>query len=116
MLGVQLINTTAYHPQSNSMVERCHGQLKAAMWARLDSTEWPNHLPWVLLGLRSAPKEESDISSAELMFGKAMSLSAEFTQCAEPPAEQFLEKQRRMDMPATHPLSYAEVAAKPAGP
>jgi transposase InsO family protein len=35
MLGVQIINTTAYHPQSNGMVDRCHGQLKAALRARL---------------------------------------------------------------------------------
>ncbi len=65
LLGVQLINTTAYLPQSNGMVERCHGQLKAALRARLASTEWPEHLPWVLHGLRTAPKEDSAISSAE---------------------------------------------------
>jgi hypothetical protein len=51
MLGVQIIN--------NGMVERCYGQLKAALWARLESIEWPDHLSWVLLGLRSAPKEDS---------------------------------------------------------
>jgi hypothetical protein len=33
MPGVQLINNTAYHPQSNGMLERCHGQLKAALRA-----------------------------------------------------------------------------------
>ena len=74
LLGAQLITTTAYHPQSNGMVERCHGQLKAALRARLASTEWPEHLPWVLLGLRTAPKEDSAISSAELMFGTPLSL------------------------------------------
>ncbi len=35
MLGVQLINNTAYHPQSNGMLERCHGQMKAALRADL---------------------------------------------------------------------------------
>jgi transposase InsO family protein len=114
MLGVQIINTTAYHPQSNGMVERCHGQLNAALRARLASTEWPDHLPWVLLCLKSAPKEDSAISSAELMFGTMLSLSAEFILSAEPPAEQFHKRLRKMDMPATRPLTYAEVAAKPA--
>jgi hypothetical protein len=92
MLGVKLINTTAYHPQSILHVERCHAQLKAAMRPRLVSTVWPDHLCLVLLGLRSAPKEESAISSAELMFGTTLSPPAEFIQRAEPPAEQFLEK------------------------
>ncbi len=77
LLGVQLINTTEYHPQNNGIVERCHGQLKAALRARLASTEWPEHLPWVLLGLRTAPKEDSAISAAELMFGTPLSLPAE---------------------------------------
>jgi hypothetical protein len=113
LLGVQLINTTAYHPQSNGMVERCHGQLKAALQAWLASREWPEHLPWVLLGLSTAPKEDSAISSAELMFGMLLSLPAEFIQDAEPPAEHFLERLRGMEMPATSPLTYAEVAAKP---
>jgi hypothetical protein len=113
LLGVQLINTTAYHPHSNGMVERCHGQLKAALRAWLASTEWPEHLPWVLLGLRAAPKEDSAISSAEMMLGKLLSLPAEFIQDADPPAEHFLERLRGMEMPATSPLTYAEVAAKP---
>jgi transposase InsO family protein len=113
LLGVQLITTTAYHPQSNGMVERCHGQLKAALRARLAGTQWPEHLPWVLLGLRTAPKEDSAISSAELMFGTALSLPAEFLSSAEPPAEEFLEKLREADMPATRPPTYAEMAARP---
>jgi transposase InsO family protein len=57
MLGVQTINTTANHPQSNAMVERCHGQLKATLWVWLPNTEWPDHLPWVLLGLRSEGRQ-----------------------------------------------------------
>jgi hypothetical protein len=48
------------------------------------------------------------------MFGTTLSLPAEFIQAAEPPAEHFLERLRRTDMPATRPLMYAKVAAKPA--
>ena len=33
-LGVSHMQTTAYHPQSNEMVERFHRQLKAALHAR----------------------------------------------------------------------------------
>ncbi len=33
LLGIKYVQTTAYHPQSNGMVERAHGQLKAALRA-----------------------------------------------------------------------------------
>ncbi len=69
LLGIKHVQTTAYHPLSNGMVERTHGQLKAALRARLAGLRWPEHLPWVLLGLRTAPKEDSGVSAAELVCG-----------------------------------------------
>jgi transposase InsO family protein len=51
LLGIKHLQTTAYHPQFNRMVERTHGQLNAALRARLAGSRWPEHLPWVLLGL-----------------------------------------------------------------
>jgi hypothetical protein len=30
LLGIKHVQTTAYHPQSHGMMERMHGQLKAA--------------------------------------------------------------------------------------
>ncbi|MFN9979825.1 MAG: DDE-type integrase/transposase/recombinase, partial [bacterium] len=68
-LQIQHITTTAFHPCSNGMVERCHRQLKDALRARSAANDWPDHLPWVLLGLRAAPKEDSAISSAEMVLG-----------------------------------------------
>ena len=56
-LGISHHSTTAYHPQSNGMVERFHRQLKDALRARLQGQDWVSQLPWVLLGLRAAPKE-----------------------------------------------------------
>ncbi len=76
LLGVKHVQTTAYHPQSNGMVERAHGQLKAALRSRLAGSRWPEHLPWVLLGLRTAPKEGSGILAAELVYGAALALPA----------------------------------------
>jgi hypothetical protein len=84
LLGIKHVQTTAYHPQSNGMVERTHGQLKAALRARLAGSRWPEHLPWVLLGLRTAPKEDSGILAAELVYGAALALPAEFLSTAEP--------------------------------
>jgi hypothetical protein len=68
-LGIKHVLTTAYHPQSNGMVERVHRQLKDALRAHGAGPAWHSHLPWVLLGLRAAPKEDSAVSSAELITG-----------------------------------------------
>jgi transposase InsO family protein len=91
-LGVEHITTTAYHPQSNGMVERAHRQLKDALRARLAGPAWPDHLPWVLLGLRSAPKENSGVSSAERLYGAPLALPAQFVAAKEPPMRQLLQK------------------------
>jgi len=73
-LGVQHRLTTAYHPQANGMIERFHRQLKDALRSRSASIDWAKHLPWVMLGLRAAPKEDSGLSAAELMFGAPLAL------------------------------------------
>ena len=52
------------------MVERAHRQLKDALRAHEAGADWPDHLAWVLLGLRAAPKESSGLSSAQLVFLK----------------------------------------------
>jgi len=59
-LGVAHTTTTAYHPQANGLVERAHRQLKEALRSRLAGAAWPDHLPWALLGLRAAPKDDRE--------------------------------------------------------
>ena len=48
-LGSKRIRTTAYHPIANGLVEHFHCQLKAALKASLDPTNWVDMLPKVLL-------------------------------------------------------------------
>jgi hypothetical protein len=90
-LGISHHSTTAYHPQSNGMVERFHRQLKDALRACLRGQDWVSQLPWVLLGLRSAPKEKANISSAEMVYRTALTLSGEFL---EAEVERWVEKLR----------------------
>lgn len=77
-LGVQVHRTTAYHPQANGLCERFHRSLKAALRAALSDVGWVDRLPWVLLGLRTAPKEDLDASSAELVLGQPLRIPGEF--------------------------------------
>jgi hypothetical protein len=53
-LGIQHICTTAFHPQSNGLVEHFHRRLKEALKACLAGPAWPSHLPWVMLCLHAA--------------------------------------------------------------
>jgi hypothetical protein len=83
-LGVKMRFTTPYHPQSNGVVERFHRRLKDALRAWSASTDWFQHLPWVLLGLRAPPREDSGISAAKLVYGCPLSLPGQFLSAAEP--------------------------------
>ena len=78
LLGTKLHHTTAYHPQSNSLVERFHRHLKTALRARLSTPNWLDELPWVLLGIRTAPKEDLHCSSAELVYGTPLTVPGDF--------------------------------------
>ena len=78
LLGIQLHHTTAYHPQSNGLVERFHRHLKSSLRARLTGPNWTTDLPWVLLGIRTTLKEDLGCSSAELVYGAPITVPGEF--------------------------------------
>ena len=73
-LGIQTHATTAYHPQSNGLVERMHRQLKAAIRARLTDESWMECLPLVLLGLRLAWRDGPDAAPAQMLYGTMLRL------------------------------------------
>jgi hypothetical protein len=77
LLGVKAVNTCAYRPQANGMIERFHRQLKGALKARLATSDWMDHLPVVLLGIRSAWREGLDAAPAELLYGTPLRLPGE---------------------------------------
>ena len=74
ILGINRIRTTSYHPASNGMIERFHRQLKAALRAYTDQQRWSEYVPVVLLGCRTAIKEDFGYSLAELVLGLPLSL------------------------------------------
>lgn len=75
--GFEHKRTTAYRPACNGLVERFHRQLKAAIVCHANEG-WTESLPWVLLGVRTAFKEDLQSSSAELVYGEPLRLPGEF--------------------------------------
>ena len=78
LLGSKRSRTTSYHPQTNGMVERFHRQLKAALKAQLLPHAWMDSLPLILLGIRTAVKEDISSTAAEMVYGTTLRLPGEF--------------------------------------
>ncbi|XP_017796954.1 PREDICTED: uncharacterized protein K02A2.6-like [Habropoda laboriosa] len=77
LFGAAHLRTTAYHPAANGMVERFHRQLKAAIRC-YQHHRWTDVLPTILLGIRSAWKEDLKSTSAGLVYGQLLRLPGEF--------------------------------------
>ncbi|BHF66082.1 hypothetical protein SprV_0200909600 [Sparganum proliferum] len=78
LLGCSRIRTTAYHPLSNGLVERFHRQLKASLRAHDNPSHWSEHLPLVMLGIRTALKSDLECSAAELVYGTTLRIPGDF--------------------------------------
>ena len=75
LVGFARLRTTAYHPQTNGMIERQHRTLKTAIVAR--GQNWLKSLPIVLLGMRSIPNENGfspsmAVTGSELLLPQLM--------------------------------------------
>ena len=77
-LGCKLVHTTAFHPESNGFLERQHRTLKAALKAQENPRDWFSNLGFVLLGIRSSPKSDFEVSSAQLCLGTSLRLPGQF--------------------------------------
>ena len=79
VIGATHDMTTSYHPQSNGLVERFHRQLKACLMAKMNENErWFHELPIVILGIRTAVKEDLGMSSAHIVYGQPLRLPNAF--------------------------------------
>nr|VZI34709.1 unnamed protein product [Spirometra erinaceieuropaei] len=80
LLGTNRIRTTAYHPQANGLVERFHRQLKTSLMAQPDPSRWSDHLPLVLLSLRSTLKADIGCTAADLVYGTSLRLPGDYVE------------------------------------
>jgi len=90
LLSITHVQTTAYHPQANGLVERLHRRVKDALRARSAAADWHSHLPWVMMGIRTAWREDSPFSPAENVFGSQLVLPGQFLSAPESPSPSFL--------------------------
>ena len=86
MCGIHLCRTTPHHPAANGLVERLHRTLKAAIMCHADE-KWTEALPLVLLGIRTAYKEDLQSSAAELVYGEPLRVPGELLISAAPKVE-----------------------------
>ena len=93
--GSQRFRTTSYHPIANGMVERFHRQLKAALKSHSAELGWIKSLPLVLLGIRSALKEDIGCTAAELVYGTTLRLPGSYfvgTSPTLPPVSEYVQQ------------------------
>ena len=71
MLGIKKLNTTAYHPACDEMVERFNRTLKAMLrkHAARFGRQWDCFLPGVLYAYRNTPHESTGEKPSFLLFG-----------------------------------------------
>jgi cleavage and polyadenylation specificity factor subunit 1 len=86
LCGTHLTGTTPQHPAANGLVERLHRTMKATIMCHADE-KWTEALPLVLLGLRTAYKEDLTSSAAELVYGEPLRVPGELLAPATPRVE-----------------------------
>ena len=72
MMGVKQVNTTAYHPQTDGLVERFNRILTDMLSKTVEKggRDWDVRLPYVLFAYRSSPQESSRESPFFLLYGR----------------------------------------------
>ena len=78
-LGVKKINTTAYHPQTDGLVERFNRTLTGMLSKKVENSgkDWDAQLPYVLFAYRVSMQESTKESPFYLLYGRDPRLPTE---------------------------------------
>lgn len=91
-MGTKHLETTAYRPQANGIIERWHRTLKNAIKC-ITETDWAPAIPLIVLGLRNTVKEDLQATPADLVFGEKLQLPGGFFQKTdEQPTSDFVKQ------------------------
>ena len=79
LLGTHKVSTTAYHPQTDGLVERFNRTLidMLAKTVEKNGRDWDQHLPHVLFAYRASPQESTKESPFFLLYGRDPQLPTE---------------------------------------
>lgn len=92
LLGIRHIQTSAYHPETDGLVERFNGTLKHGLKKFLSTTgtNWHESLPYILFAYRELPHSSTGHSPFELLYGRNPRgpLDILKEEWAEPPSQQ----------------------------
>ena len=74
LLHIKPIRTTPYHPQTDGLVERFNGTLKAMLKKTVaeEGRDWDRLLPYLLLAYREVPQASTGFSPFELLYGRTV--------------------------------------------
>ena len=99
LFGIDKTRSTAYHPQSNGLVERFNRTLLNMLTKCIaaDQRDWDQKLPLLMLAYRSSEHDSTGYSPSQMMLGREVELPVDLLY--GPPPESRLDKcQYVMDM------------------
>ena len=72
IMNTTKLNTTAYHPQTDGLVERFNGTLAEtlSMFVSSNQNDWDEHLPQVFFAYRVSPNATTGESPFYLLYGR----------------------------------------------
>ena len=92
LTGMKKINTTAYHPQTDGLVENFNRTLQAmlAKHSKAFGMDWDKHLQHLLFAYRTRPHDSTNESPFYMIYGRDPRLPTEAA-LSTPPTLQMLE-------------------------
>ena len=79
LMGMHKVSTTAYHPQTDGLVERFNRTLTDMLAKTVDKSgrDWDRHLPHMLFAYQVSPQESTRESPFFLLYGRDAQLPTE---------------------------------------
>ena len=76
LLGIKKTRTTAYHPQSDGLIERFNRTLLnlLSIAAREDTCNWDSYIPLLMFAYRTSVQESTGCTPYQLVFGREVRL------------------------------------------
>jgi transposase InsO family protein len=88
ILKIRKVQTSAFHPQSNGMIERLHRSLNTGLshYVDVSNTNWDTLVPFYLMAHRATPHTTTGFSPFLLLHGRKVNLpsSEDLDPCIAP--------------------------------